>query len=647
MDMVVKKSNKENSKTEVGPKKNESRNFISKQKLTRPVPLRSKNELREENGGDKSESKAQVKPSKPAKSNNSDPMQRKTLSQAFRTEQTLRHRKLVLETQKPPSSVPPKPLLPGTYKGRVVQSKIDCFRKPSSGHEKNPSENKTKVETVVRSKSATTLSMSSRAGVQSGVASRMKSGSDAGVNMQKTVPQRRIQMKAPARTATVSAKPSMVSAKPSTVSAKPSTVSAKPSTLSSKPSTLSSKPSTLSSKPSTISRKPVTMSARPPTVTSFIKKKEPSKPAAAASEQKPQKSASSSISHYRVHVESAEERRVKLAGWLASKGKTLKRPAMTETSAPQTCKPQLHTEEGDGAPPEASKRAEAVTVSKAEQSQVPQWKPAFSNSPSHILNTTLELLDNSDTELQAEPEIKMESLVINLCERLEAMETPSSCRSDTKAGGSSDAEVNVGETVEYEILEEEELSEEEPTHTAGVEEDDGEEKKTSNIKEEEEKKLYEGEEKKKPYEGEEEEEEEKKPYEGDEEEEEEKMDSTPADILDACVVKYSVKTTPFLQSVKKRMEGEMAPATPGSRCKSSIKELKFLTPVRRSSRIHRNSSRLPDMLNEHDPCVSSLAELELLDAADSNAYIYRKNPALLQHLPDQRPEPQSPDRTCK
>lgn len=103
--------------------------------------------------------------------------------------------------------------------------------------------------------------------------------------------------------------------------------------------------------------------------------------------------------------------RVKLAGWLASKGKTLKRPAMTETSAPQTCKPQLHTEEGDGAPPEASKRAEAVTVSKAEQSQVPQWKPAFSNSPSHILNTTLDLLDNSDTELQAEPEIKMESVI--------------------------------------------------------------------------------------------------------------------------------------------------------------------------------------------------------------------------------------------
>lgn len=91
----------------------------------------------------------------------------------------------------------------------------------------------------------------------------------------------------------------------------------------------------------------------------------------------------------------------------------------------------------------------------------------------------------------------------------------------------------------------------------------------------------------------------------------------------------------------------MVNGTPGSRRKSSIKELKFLTPVRRSSRIHRNSSRLPGMLNEHDPCVSSLAELELLDADDSNAYIYRKNPALLQHLPDQCHEAQGAEHTCK
>lgn len=271
--MILFQSNKENSKPEVGPKKTELRNVVSKQTM-KSAPLQSKNDLREENAGDKAESKVRIKPSKSAKSNNSDPTQRKTLSQAFRTEQTLRHRKLVLETQKPPSSVPPKPLLPGTYKGRVVQSKIDCFRKPQSGHETKPSENKPKAETAVRSKSATTLSASSRAGVQSSLESRAKSWSDAQVNMQKTVPQRRIQTKTSVRTATISAKPS-----------------------------------TITTKLSTISRKPVTMSARPPTVTSFIKKKEPSKPAAVAREQKPQKSVSSSISQYRVRVESAEERR--------------------------------------------------------------------------------------------------------------------------------------------------------------------------------------------------------------------------------------------------------------------------------------------------------------------------------------------------
>lgn len=70
------------------------------------------------------------------------------------------------------------------------------------------------------------------------------------------------------------------------------------------------------------------------------------------------------------------------------------------------------------------------------------------------------------------------------------------------------------------------------------------------------------------------------------------------------------------------------------RRKSNIKDLKFLTPVRRSCRIQRKSTHLPTMLLDHDPCVSSLAELVKLDD-DPNAYIYRKNPALLEDLPDQ------------
>lgn len=125
----------------------------------------------------------------------------------------------------------------------------------------------------------------------------------------------------------------------------------------------------------------------------------------------------------------------------------------------------------------------------------------------------------------------------------------------------------------------------------------------------------------------------------------------------ASVIKYSVKTTPYLQrwgcvlfitvlnfiiflipllrhvfSVRKTIEDEVNVST--SKRKSGIKDLKFLTPVRRSCRIQRQSSCLPSMLVDHDPCVSSLAELVQLDD-DANAYIYRKNPALLQELPDQ------------
>lgn len=70
-----------------------------------------------------------------------------------------------------------------------------------------------------------------------------------------------------------------------------------------------------------------------------------------------------------------------------------------------------------------------------------------------------------------------------------------------------------------------------------------------------------------------------------------------------------------------------------SRRMSSIKDLKFLTPVRRSCRIGRNSCHLPTMLQEHDPCVSSLAELLKLDDSP-NAFIYRKNPALMEDLPE-------------
>lgn len=71
--------------------------------------------------------------------------------------------------------------------------------------------------------------------------------------------------------------------------------------------------------------------------------------------------------------------------------------------------------------------------------------------------------------------------------------------------------------------------------------------------------------------------------------------------------------------------------TSASKKTGSIKDLKYLTPVRRSCRIQRKSSHLPAMLQDHDPCVNSLAELVTLDDSP-NAFIYRKNPALTEYV---------------
>ncbi|NXV37462.1 CKP2L protein, partial [Rissa tridactyla] len=56
------------------------------------------------------------------------------------------------------------------------------------------------------------------------------------------------------------------------------------------------------------------------------------------------------------------------------------------------------------------------------------------------------------------------------------------------------------------------------------------------------------------------------------------------------------------------------------------RELKFLTPVRRSLRIEGVGSHYPEMLKDHDPVVSSLSEI--LDAEEETQFFFRKNKAL-------------------
>uniref|UniRef100_UPI00398EBDB7 uncharacterized protein n=1 Tax=Pristiophorus japonicus TaxID=55135 RepID=UPI00398EBDB7 len=86
----------------------------------------------------------------------------------------------------------------------------------------------------------------------------------------------------------------------------------------------------------------------------------------------------------------------------------------------------------------------------------------------------------------------------------------------------------------------------------------------------------------------------------------------------SSVVKYRVTATPQVLRGKEAV----------SRIRSvGRQDLKFLTPVRRSVRIEHVSAAHPEMLREHDCCVSSLNELLAVEEAET--FVYRENQALL------------------
>ncbi|XP_047410245.1 cytoskeleton-associated protein 2 [Sciurus carolinensis] len=111
-----------------------------------------------------------------------------------------------------------------------------------------------------------------------------------------------------------------------------------------------------------------------------------------------------------------------------------------------------------------------------------------------------------------------------------------------------------------------------------------------------------------------------------EEEQDDKMEDPTNDVKTpdtetraSCLIKYNVSTTPYLQSIKKKMQLDES--------NSAFKELKFLTPVRRSRRLQDKTSKLPDMLKDHYPCVSSLEQLSEL-GGKTDAFVCRPNAAL-------------------
>ncbi|KAM6983657.1 cytoskeleton-associated protein 2 [Tautogolabrus adspersus] len=493
--------------------------------------------------------------------------QRQTHSQVFLSEQAVKHKKMVAEAPKPPAAVTSSKPAPGMYKGRIVQSKIGSIWKSSVAvgrADPKPSAPKSEIQRVgnvtkIRSKSVTDAL-----------------GNDT-------------QKPAPIRSKSVSEKPAQVSKRPVTSRPPAGFRSARPP-VRTVPATLTST-STRNTKVAPIKASGSQNSKLKVSVTDRKVNKPP---------------VSSTISQYRLNVESAEERRAKLANWQASKGKTFKRPAMpaavqlkTKVSAKPDCGPKLQSQSLKTRPAQAS-NIDPEPVLEAQNT----WRAevASQSQTPAVMNTTLDLLENFDDVFYGQQD-GVDDIVVNLCEALEAMATPTGCSDEVSKTTDVCREVEVENGNEDKECAEEELKDDVP-------EDVSEQPKVEQMKDEEEVEMDDVEEV---------------------ESDEGVMETTP-NKEDASIVKYSVKTTPYLQSVKKTIEGEVSLSR--SKRKSYIKDLKFLTPVRRSCRIERKSSHLPTMLLDHDPCVSSLAGLAQLDD-DPNAYIFRKNPALLEDVPDQ------------
>ncbi|XP_058623334.1 cytoskeleton-associated protein 2-like isoform X3 [Onychostoma macrolepis] len=478
-------------------------------------------------------------------------------------ENTKSHKNLV-KVQKPPSTVSAiHKHKPGMYKGRVVRSKVDCFRKPRADVKttekkviSKPDVTRPKPEwPKVRSKSLSSLTTSTKPRVSS----RPKSVSDVQLN--------------------ATEKPVQVSVSHERI---PQNV---PCTV-----TQAGACAVPRSAPLATGRSAISKHLAP-------KKKEKTvqaeKPKTATTEQRVCRPVTSIVSQYRVQIKTAEERRAKFAEW---KGKTLKRPPILEKSATFSRIPKPAPRPKTGPKATIGGQSEPVVQSEA-------VKPTADNQTNDI-----EVPGNK-------------TLVLNLCDKLEAMEMPSSCEDGVNVDKSdvvADKRVEVqaeeqGTDEVFEILEEEELGDEQDSE--------------SNITEDTEKAVI-------KHDDDYQELKEKQPSASEDDDSDEKMKSTTPKMAGACIVKYNVKTTPYLQRLKKIIECETAPDS-GSRRRILIKDLKFLTPVRRSARIQQKSSSLPGILNDHDTCVFSLAELMQREDANANAYIYRKNPALLEEMPDQ------------
>ncbi|XP_048656963.1 cytoskeleton-associated protein 2 [Marmota marmota marmota] len=536
------------------------------------------------------------------------PNQSMTLSQAFHLKNNTKKKPMPAEKPNQAANMPKKPVL-GSYRGQIVQSKVNSFRKPLQVKNESSATTKqlsTTVSKATKPELVNTTNVTVRSNKASNITATTKFESTKFVN---TKPRNTQLVRPPIGSHHSNTQDTMKQG----INQTSASVKIRKGPQEKEPKTIVSSVKTSSSQDikrnRVLSRSIAPEIVAKPASSSNTKLTEKSK----TIDQRRQTIAKATVDRSARPKETAEERKARLSEWKIGKGKVLKRPPNPVVTQP--------TSEGQNEKPVGS-----FWTTMAEEDEQRLFTEKVNKTISECLNLINkgypkeEILVTLNDLVKNIPDAKKLVKYWICLVRIEPITSPieniiSIYEEAILAGAQpieemrhvlvdiltmkSQEKVNLGENIEAFASKEQvqEVNTEDTGVNLELEKPEMENKLHRNV-------VF-------------------KDY---EKEQDDKMKALTNDVktpdtetIASCLIKYNVSTTPYLQSIKKKMQFDES--------SSAFKELKFLTPVRRSRRLQEKTSKLPDMLKDHYPCVSSLEQLSEL-GGKTDAFVCRPNAAL-------------------
>uniref|UniRef100_A0A8C9Q2P6 Cytoskeleton-associated protein 2 C-terminal domain-containing protein n=1 Tax=Spermophilus dauricus TaxID=99837 RepID=A0A8C9Q2P6_SPEDA len=497
--------------------------------------------------------------------------QNMTLSQAFHLKNNTKKKPMPAEKPNQAANMPKKPVL-GSYRGQIVQSKVNSFRKPLQVKNESSATTKqlsTTVSKATKPELVNTTNITVRSNKASNITATTKFESTKFVN---TKPRNTQLVRPPNRSHHSNTQDTMKQG----INQTSASVKIRKGPQEKEPKTIVSNVKTSSSQDikrnRVLSRSIASEIVAKPASSSNTKLIEKSK----TIDQRRQTIAKATVDRSAWPKETAEERKARLSEWKIGKGKVLKRPPNPVVTQPKS--------EG-----QMKNQLEEILVTLNDliknipdaKKLVKYWICLVRIEP---ITSPIENIISIYEEAilaGAQPIEEMRHVLVDILTM------------------KSQEKVNLGENIEAFASKEQvqEVNTEDMGVNLELEKPEMENKHHRNV-------VF-------------------KDY---EKEQDDKMKAVTNDVktpdtetIASCLIKYNVSTTPYLQSIKKKMQFDES--------SSAFKELKFLTPVRCSQRLQEKTSKLPDMLKDHYPCVSSLEQLSEL-GGKTDAFVCRPNAAL-------------------